>query len=286
MRLAVIFLMCVVGLLAQGCSTNLATGKKQVNWLTTPREISIGTQATPGFIEGYGGQIPSEAIQQYVAGLGLRLAQASERPDLPWEFHVLDSQSVNAFALPGGKVFVTRGLLAHLENEAQLAGVLGHEIGHVTAQHVGQQMTQSLVLQTAMVGIGLAAKHSDKDWLGVLGMGTQVGGTAYLLKFGRDQESEADTLGLRYMTRLGYSPVGQLQVMGVLKRELDKRSQVPEILSTHPLPSTRLRRLEAHIGKQYSNHDDPRLYRFNYDQFKTAVLGRLKNLPAPVHGVK
>jgi len=264
-----------------GCSTNPATGRTQINILSQNREITLSRQAQAGFVDSYGGQIPSPQIQQYVASIGQRLAAVSERPGLPWAFRVVDSSVVNAFALPGGQVFVTRGLLAKLDNEAQLAGVLGHEIGHVTAQHIGQQMTQQLLLQTAVIGVNLATEHSDHDWLRVLGIGAQAGGAVYLLKFGRDQEIEADTLGLRYMARVGYSPIGQLQVMQILEESSSQQTNQPKILLTHPLPETRRRHLEKHIREYYPDHQDPSHYRFNFDAFQAAVLDPIKTLDPP-----
>lgn len=276
-----------LGLVAPGCSTNPATGKRQLNIVSQAREISLGDQAEPGFLKSYGGVIPSPAINQYVADLGHELAAVSERPDLPWRFHVVDSSVINAFALPGGKVFITRGLLSKFDNEAQLAGVLGHEIGHVTAQHIGHQMTQAVLVQSAAIGIGIAANKSDRDWLRVLGIGTQVGGTVYLLKFGRDQESQADELGVRYMARLGYNPVGQLQVMHVLEKESAGHGTghiaAMEMLSTHPLPSTRIKRLDQHIRDHYPRFEDPQAFRFSQDRFRASVLDRLKDLPPPGH---
>ena len=217
-----------------GCSTNPATGKKQLNALSESEERSLGAEAAPKFVEQYGGDIPSAEIQQYVSNLGHQLAAVSERPDLDWEFHAVNSSVINAFALPGGKVFITRGLMVKLGNEAQLAGVLGHEIGHVTAQHIGQQMTRAAIITGIGVGIGVAGEKTDKDWMKVLGVGTSVGGGVYMLSFGRDQETQADELGLRYMTRLGYNPIGQIQVMKVLKRAAGGGGGL-EILSTHPL---------------------------------------------------
>lgn len=271
-------------LLASACSTNPATGKTQFNVLSSDQEIAIGSQAAPGFIKEYGGDIPSPPINQYVHDLGHRLAAISERPNLPWEFHVVDSAVLNAFALPGGKVFISRGLLVKLDNEAQLAGVLGHEIGHVTAQHIGQQMSRAMVLQGVAVGLGVAGEVADTEWLRVLGLGTNVGGTVYLLKFGRDQESQADELGVRYMSKLGYNPVGQLQVMEVLQKETVSHGGTLEILSTHPLPKTRIDRLNKLIKENYPNYDDPTAYRFRHDEFKVAVLDKLAQLPPPKHG--
>src|SRR5690606_24027651 len=137
------------------------------------------------------------------------------------------------------KVFMSRALMEKMTTEAELAGVLGHEIGHVTAQHIGQRMSQAYAVQAAAIGLGVAGAATDQEWMAVLGVGTQVGGTFYLLKFGREQESQADELGVRYMTQAGYSPVGQLMVMRVLRDASQGGSQM-EILSTHPLPDTRI----------------------------------------------
>ncbi len=274
-----------LGLTGPGCSTNPATGKKQLDWPSPRREIALGNQAAPRFTKEYGGEVPSKPILQYVRGIGHRLAEVSERPNLPWQFHVVDSGVINAFALPGGKVFISRGLLAKLDNEAQLAGVLGHEVGHVTAKHINDRMAHALGIQLLAIGLGIAGEATDEDVLRILGVGTSVGGTVYLLSFSRDQESEADKLGLRYMTRLGYNPVAQVQVMNVLKQEA-AGGRPPEFLSTHPYPETRIERLQRLVQNKYPNHDDPAAYTFNFDSFKQNVLEPLKELPPPKHGAE
>ncbi len=279
-----LLLTLVLALGPVGCTKNLATGRSQLNLISTEREIALGSEASPAFLEQYGDEIPSKKISQYVSDIGYRLAAESERPQLPWEFHVVDSQVINAFALPGGKVFVSRGLLAKMDNEAQLAGVLGHEVGHVTAQHVGQRMTQAMIVQGVAAGLGVAAQASDEDWLRVLGAGAGMGGTVYLLKFGRDQELQSDWLGVRYMSRLGYSPIGQVQVLKILQKEAAGSHQ-PEFLSTHPLPQTRITQLEQHIRKNYPDYDQPGRYRFAAEEYKAKVLDELDKLPPPKHGV-
>jgi len=272
----------ILGLIGPGCQTNPATGKKQLNMLSPQREIAMGSEASPKFIKAYGGEIPSEPILAYVRGIGHRLAEVSERPELPWEFHVVDSAVINAFALPGGKVFISRGLLVKLNSEAQLAGVLGHEVGHVTAKHINDRMAQALGWGIAGAAIGAAGQTSDQTWLKGLGIGVGVGGTVYQLKFSRSQESQADELGVRYMTRLGYNPVAQIQVMKVLKKEAGSGNQ-PEFLSTHPYPDTRIKRLRKLIKKKYPKYKNPAAYTFNFEPFKQNVLEPLKKLPPPKH---
>lgn len=275
---------CPVLLIAMltGCSVNPATGERQLNMMSEDQEISIGKQAAPGFLSEYGGEIPSDDIRLYVEELGTRLAEVSERPDLPWEFHVVDSEVINAFALPGGKVFMSRGLLAKMKNEAQLAGVLGHEIGHVTAQHIGQQMTRQQLIALGVVGLGVGAQFSDEDWVKILGAGAGVGGGLYMLSFGRDQEAQADELGVRYMSKLGYNPIGQVQVMEILKGASEGGGP-PEFLSTHPLPDTRIRKLEKLIQEKYPDYNNPQRYSFYEDRFQRKVLAKLKDLPRARH---
>jgi len=267
-----------------GCSTNPATGKSQFNVLSTAEEINIGNEAAPQFLAEYGGPIPDQGIQQYVKQMGMEMAQLSERPDLPWEFHVLDSGVINAFALPGGKVFMSRGLMSKMTNEAQLAGVLGHEIGHVTAQHIGQQMSQRMAVSGLLIAAGVAAQVSEKDWVKVLGAGAGAGGTLYLLSYGRDQEIQADTLGVRYMAKAGYNPVGQLQVMEILAEASAGAGGQLEILSTHPLPATRIRELEKKIKSDYPEYQNPDAYRFGFDTFQKNILEPMSKLPPPRHG--
>lgn len=283
-RIFSVFVVVLTGLMGSGCTTNQATGKSQLNLISTEREVALGSEASPRFLQEYGDEIPSPEIRRYVSDLGHRLAAVSERPELPWEFHVVDSAVLNAFALPGGKVFISRGLLVRLSNEAQLAGVLGHEVGHVTAQHIGQQMTQGMVVQGLAAGLGAAAEASDEDWLKALGLTANVGGSVYLLKFGRDQELEADWLALRYMTKLGYHPTGHTQVLQILRDASQGQARPPELLSTHPLPDKRISQIEERIKKDYPKAAEPNAYEFRAESFKSQVMDRLKTLPPPKHG--
>src|SRR5512134_1704571 len=194
------------------CATNPATGRKQLMLVSEAQEIAMGKEADQEAVAAYG-LYPDPKVQAYVNELGQRLAKASERPSLPWSFKVVDDASVNAFALPGGYIYVTRGIMTHLRSEAELAGVLGHEIGHVTGRHSAQQMSQQ---QLAMGGllIGMVAVPELQQYGGLVQQGLGL----LFLKFGRDDENEADQLGLRYMTREAYEPRELLEVFGVLDR--------------------------------------------------------------------
>lgn len=267
-----------------GCHTNDATGRNQLRFLSWNDEVRLGAEAAPEFLEQGGGELPDAQILGYVRDLGGRLAAESEMPDIEWEFHVLDSQVINAFALPGGKVFMSRGLMQKMTNEAQLAGVLGHEIGHVTARHGNERMSQAMVAQGLLLAVGVAGAVSDEEWMQVLGVGTAVGGQLFLLKYSRSNESEADALGVRYMARLGYNPVGQIQVMEIL-RAASGGGGGPEWLSTHPAPDTRIKDLEQLIAKNYPAYNaDPPSYVFREAEFKKNILAPLSQLPPAKHG--
>lgn len=270
----------LVGLLlfVSGCSTNPATGRSQMNVLSTQQEISLGAQAAPDFVKELGGEIPSAAIRQYVSDIGGRLASSSERADLPWEFKVVDSAVLNAFALPGGKVFISRGLLVKLSDEAMLAGVLGHEIGHTTAKHIGEQMTRQMVLSGVISG----ATRGNSEWLAVLGAGAKMGGGLYLLEFSRDNELESDHLGIRYITRQGYDPRGMVRVLKVLEAAAAGAPRA-SMFSTHPAPAARAKRAARYIGRKFPDVDEPGKYTVNAEQFQQVVLANLAALPPAKH---
>jgi len=280
-RILLTLLLTVTPLLVLGgCSTNPATGRSQLNVLSRDEEIEIGNEAAPQFIEQNGGEIPSQTIRTYVSDIGHTLAALSERPQLPWAFYVLNSKQINAFALPGGKVFMSRGLLEKMDNEAQLAGVLGHEIGHVTAKHINDRMAQAIGWGLAGAAIGVAGQVTDEDWLTVLGVGVGIGGGVYQLSFSRSQESESDELGVRYMAEAGYNPVAQIQVMEILLRASGGGGG-SDFFSTHPDPRKRIEDLERLIPKRYPGYDEPGKYRFYHDRFKENVLDELEKMPPP-----
>lgn len=268
-----------------GCETNKATGRSQLIFMSLEEEIQLGSEAQPVFLKDNGGEIPSPQILNYVRDIGARLAASSERPELPWEFHVLDSKQINAFALPGGKVFFSRGLLERMSNEAQVAAVMGHEVGHVTAMHIGERMSQAMIVGGLATGLGVAGQATDSQWLQVLGAGGQVGGALYLLKFGRDQESESDRLGIRYMAQNGYNPVGMMQVMQILKDASGGGGGggFEQMLSTHPDPAYRLEQAEKLILKKYPDFQDTSKYFMGQDRFQQIVIANLKKLPPPRH---
>jgi len=258
-----------------------------VKLMSWQEEIQIGEEAAPQFLAEGGGELPDQQVVGYVRGIGTRLVAEVDNSEIPaelvWEFHVLDSSVINAFALPGGKVFMSRGLMEKMTNEAQLAGVLGHEIGHVTRRHGNQRISQAMLVQVGVVGLAVAGSMSEDEWAQLIGLGAAAGGQLYLLKYTRDQEAEADAYGVSYMAGAGYNPVGQMQVMEIL-RAAGGGGGTPEWLSTHPAPDTRIKDLEQLIVQKYPDYDKPGAYAFREQEFQQNILARLKNLPAPKHG--
>ena len=228
------------------CATNPATGKKEFSLMSEAQEIELGKQMD-GEVRREMGVYEDPELQRYVESVAMRLARASERPNLPWSFAVVDEPAINAFALPGGFIYVTRGILPFLDNEAELAGVLGHEIGHVTARHSAQQYTKAT---TAGIGVTLLSifvpearpfQNLTETALGVL-----------FLKYGRDDELQADELGVKYTAATGWNPVGVGGMLNTLAR-LDEangaRRGVPNWLSTHPAPADRVEKVQELVKK-------------------------------------
>lgn len=249
-----------------GCSTNRTTGRKQLNGFQDySSEVALGASEGPKLVSEMGGESQNPALRGYIDEVGQRLKTYTDRdlngqpitkwdgappgPQRTWTFTLIDSDVINAFALPGERVFMSRGLADKLTSEAQLAGVLGHEIGHVMARHTAERIGQSQIGQGILSVGGLFAGGSQTAQLAVQGGQLVVGGT--LLKFSRDQESEADKLGMRFMTEAGYNPRGQLEVMQVLKAASGSGGQ-PEWMSTHPLPETRINDVQHLLDTTYA----------------------------------
>ncbi|MCB9847661.1 MAG: M48 family metalloprotease [Phycisphaeraceae bacterium] len=256
-----------------GCVTNAATGRRQFNSLSRAEEIQLGTEAAPQLAAEYGGPMGNASLQAYVRRVGMSMVPGVEGDyaSLPWEFTLLDSDVINAFALPGGKVFITRGLAEKLDDEAELAGVLGHEIGHVTAEHADKRITSQMIVAGIAIGVSVATQDEDSEFLrvGVPAL-VGVGGQGFLLKFGRDEELQADGLGMRYMSRAGYDPSGQLDVMRVLAAASQGPRQ-PEWASTHPHPESRIKAIQQKLNNRYKDVHGERYQNRYHNEFLSRI---------------
>ena len=249
-------------LLLAACAsvTNPVTGQRELTVMDEKAEIAEGAKAHQEVIKEYG-VVQDAALQAYVAGVGHKLAAASHRAQLKWSFTVLDSPEINAFALPGGYIYITRGLMAYLDNEAELAGVLGHEIGHVTARHGAQQATRQV---GAGVGVGVATLGGAllEMATGVPGIAqaaggvAQVGAAGLVASYSRDQELQADQLGAEYLVRTQYDPANMVEVIQVLKNQERYAADAakaagraapsaPGWLASHPSNDQRLQQIRS-----------------------------------------
>lgn len=263
-------LMAAALVAAVGCATNPATGRRELSLVSESQEIAMGQQAAAEVRQSMG-LVPDSAVQRYVRTIGLRLAKASERPNLPWSFDVLDDPAVNAFALPGGSIFITRGILSYIQNEAELASVIGHEIGHVTAKHSVQQISRAQLAQ-GLLGVGSILSSEVAAVAGVAGQGLGI----MFLKFGRDAETQADDLGFKYSLNDGYDVRAMKGMFEMLSRVSGGAGvgRLPQWLSTHPDPENRIVKTEQRLGQLTADLSRAKL---NRDQF-------VRNLDGMVFG--
>ncbi len=262
------FLAVFAGMVVSGCAVNPATGANQLMLVSEDQEIAMGRQADTAVIATIG-LYPDAVWQRYIQQFGARLAATSERPNLPWTFRVVDDPAVNAFALPGGFIYVTRGLLAHLTSEAELASVVGHEIGHVTARHTAAEMSKQQLL-----GLGLAVGSMASSQVAkYAGTANQALGILYL-KFSRDDESQADQLGLRYMRRANFDPRQMPEVFRMLDRvsSAEGGGRLPTWLATHPSPGNRVAAINAQIAALPQDFSGTSVNRDSYERLLDGIV--------------
>ena len=232
--------------------TNPITGETQHIALTRDQEIAIGLQSAPEMADQFGGLDPDPSIQADVAAVGQRVVRQSVAAGSQYEFsfHVLqDPETVNAFALPGGPIFITRGLLSRLENEAQLAGVLGHETGHVIARHSAAQIAKSQLAQGLVTAVGAAGSDDGSGGQHSAQVAAVVAQMVQL-RYGRNDEIQADTLGVRLMSEAGYDPRAMIELMQILEKS-GSAERPPEFMSSHPDPGNRREVIMRAIQSRY-----------------------------------
>jgi predicted Zn-dependent protease len=234
------------------CSTNPATGERQfASFMSPEKEKQVGAQEHEKILKQFGGIYKNKAVTDYVQAVGQKVAQNTERPDVQYKFFVLDTPEANAFALPGGYVYITRGILALASDESELAAVLGHEVGHITGRHSAERYSHSIVTGLGATLLGAAVNSPDAARM------VGVGASLYLNSYSRSQESEADMLGVRYLSRSGYDTTGMTRFLKTLGAytQLDARandkgsSQTPVYFSTHPLNADRVAKTIAEAAK-------------------------------------
>jgi predicted Zn-dependent protease len=239
-------------LLVGGCSTNPVTGESQLVLVSEQEEVAAGKQYYPITTQLSEGETPHREVQNLVTRVGMKMARNSERPNLPWEFNVVDANEPNAYALPGGKISITRGLVSKMESEDQLASVLGHEIGHVTAKHAVVSASRQQLLG-AVLGVGGAVLQSTgTSGAGAIQLASQIGATLLVQKYSRDQERQADELGMKYMTAAGYNPRAFVETMEILQAAAKREpSKFETLFASHPVTSERIQTARERLSTGY-----------------------------------
>ena len=233
--------------------------------MSEDQDTQLGKEYAPEIEKQMGGEIPDAALQNYINTVGQRIARVSHKQSFKYQFKALQDKSINAFALPGGYIFITKGMLQNLETEAQLAGILAHEIVHVVARDVANAMSKQIGIDLLLSAV--TSEETPQTALSVAQLGTQIIG----LRFSRKDETEADLGGLDYMIAAGYNPYGLIEGMEMLAAQSGERPI--EFLSTHPAPENRSAYLQqAIMTKQFSLPNT----RIGKEEYKTAVLSRLK----------
>lgn len=253
-------------LIANSCSRNPVTGKKQLLFMSEKQELAMGKSADPQIV-GSMGLYEDKEIQAFINEKGKAMAAISHRPNLPYEFKVVDSPVVNAFAVPGGYVYFTRGIMAHFNNEAEFAGVLGHEIGHVTAKHSARQQTSQILGQVGLIA-GVIAAPEFAQMAESAAQGLQL----LMLKNSRSHESESDKLGVEYSSKIGYDATKMANFFGTLKAlSGDAGQSIPTFMSTHPDPGQREQKVGIMARKW--QQEKPGDYKVNRDSYLKMIDG-------------
>jgi predicted Zn-dependent protease len=270
-----------------GCAVDPVTGKKQLMMLTQDQEIAIDRQQSPFQFSSDYGIIQDDALNQYIHQVGRDLVPFSHRPDMPYNFQCVNATYINAYAFPGGSIAVTRGILLSLENEGELAALLGHELGHVNARHTAEQVSKSQLSSLFVSGLAILADSQAKglgnltQQLGALGQGL------YLSKYSRDNEREADYLGHDYMVKAGYgSPgfVGLMEMLNTLNKQQPTAAQM--LFSTHPMSHERLDAAVQRDQGPYAGTRNAPVFRERYMDRTAALRQRKKAIELMQEGEK
>jgi beta-barrel assembly-enhancing protease len=251
----VVALLSVVTYYGSSVFNPITEEKQHVAGITPEQEVALGLQAAPEMAQQFGGLDPSPEMQAAVDSIGRRLVSGSAAGKSPYrfEFHALDDpETINAFALPGGQVFITEGLLRRLKTDGQLAGVLGHEIGHVVARHGAEHIAKQQLTE-GLTGAAVLATYdpnnpSSRNSAAVAAMLGQL----VNMRFGRQDELESDRLGVRFSSEAGYDPRSMIELMRILDQS-SQGNRPPEFFSTHPNPENRIQRIEEAIRELYPN---------------------------------
>jgi predicted Zn-dependent protease len=250
---------------AVGCATSPVTGRSQLMLVSEEEEIQIDRQHSPFQFSADYGQLQDKALNDYVRGVGQKLAAGTHRTHMPYSFRGVNATYVNAYAFPGGSIACTRGILLSLGNEAELAALLGHELGHVNARHTAQQMSKGKLTNTIVGGFSVAAGAVAGGLGQLAGTLGSIGAGALLASYSRDNEREADALGMEYMVKAGYGPKGMVGLMDMLQNlSKTKPGAIELMFATHPMSDERYQNAVKNSQTKYASSQNLPLYRERY----------------------
>jgi len=248
-----------------GCATNPVTGESQLMLISEDQEIQIDRQYSPFQFSADYGTTQDRILNSYLDRTGRRMAARSHRTHMPYNFHVVNADYVNAYAFPGGSIACTRGILLALDNEAELAALLGHELGHVNARHTAEQMSKGMLTQAVIGGLAVAAGTQGAAYGNIASQLGQVGAGALLASYSRDNERQADALGMDYMVESGYSSEGMVGLMDMLKSMGRHQPSAIELMfATHPMSDERYQTAVQTAETKYGGAKQYPLYRERY----------------------
>ncbi|MCF8108950.1 MAG: M48 family metalloprotease [Desulfohalobiaceae bacterium] len=267
-----------IGGTLSGCAANPVTGKSQLMLMSRVQEIQIDRERSPHQFSADLGTVQDQNLSRYLQSTGSRLAALSHRPDMPYSFRGVNAVYVNAYAFPGGSIALTRGILLEMDSEAQLAALLGHELAHVNARHTASHMSKGVLVSTLLAGAGLALQGRAGEYTRLLtGLGNMAAG-ALLASYSRDNERQADDLGMQYLVRAGYSPEGMVKLQDMLRSlSREQPSAIELMFATHPMSEERYASARKTASSTYREHLANPVYRERYLD-ETASIRRLKPL--------
>ncbi len=262
--------------LLTGCATDPVTGQKTLVGMSEAQEIALDkSQSTHQFSADYGAY-QDDALNRYLESVSQDVWKQSHRPGMPYNARVVNANYINAYTFPGGSMATTRGIMLEMQNEDELAALMGHETGHVNARHAAERAGKTLLVQGGLVLAQVAAANQQRDYQPIVNLAGQIGASALLAKYSRDNEREADALGMEYMARSGYSPEGMVGLMNLLQKESKTRPGLLETMfSSHPMSAERYQSAVSRSATQYPGERGRTLRRDRYMDH-TAGLRQLK----------
>ena len=267
---------CVAGASVTGCATNPVTGRSQFMLMSESKELETDRNIAPHQFSADYGAVKDKELNSYVSKIGNDIARYSHRPQMPYNFRVLNSNVVNGYTFPAGSVGLDRGLMITMEDESQLAAVIGHEIGHVSYRHAGERMSKQLAWMGAVALLGAYLEYEKKKYAALAaGLGA-IGANMLLCRYSRENEREADEIGMEYMVRAGHNPRGMVGLMDCFRKLSKSKPNVVEVLfSTHPMSDERYNTAASRIKNKYSDKESLSLNRERYMDY-TAKLRSIR----------